>query len=98
VGGGGAVSRLFLPRMLKGGRGQVMNLSSVTGFLPGPLMSVYFATKHYVQAFSEALIEELRGTGVTVTALCPPPVRTAFSDASRPAPPSITATATITPH
>jgi len=37
-------------------------------------MSVYFATKHYVLAFSEALIEELRGSGVTVTALCPPPV------------------------
>src|SRR5215471_3184203 len=93
-----ALTRLFLPPMLKRGRGQVMNLSSVTGFLPGPLMSVYFATKHYVQAFSEALIEELRGTGVTVTALCPPPVKTAFSDASRAAPTSVMATATALPE
>jgi uncharacterized protein len=92
-----ALTRLFLPPMLKRGRGQVMNLASVTGFLPGPLMSVYFATKHYVLAFSEALIEELRGTGVTVTALCPPPVKTSFSDASQAAPTSITATATVTP-
>ena len=76
------LTRLFLPAMLERDRGYVLNVASVTGFLPGPLMSVYFATKHYVLAFSEALIEELRGTGVKVTALCPPPVRTAFSQAA----------------
>jgi uncharacterized protein len=73
------LTRLFLPAMLKNGRGQILNLSSVTGFLPGPLMSVYYATKHYVLTFSESLFEELRGSGVTVTALCPPPVSTSFS-------------------
>jgi uncharacterized protein len=77
-----ALTRLFLPPMLKKGRGHILNLASVTGFLPGPLMSVYFATKHYVLAFSEALIEELRGSGVKVTALCPPPVSTSFSGAA----------------
>src|SRR5262245_41290764 len=73
------LTRLFLPEMLKNRRGQVMNLASVTGFLPGPLMSVYYGTKHYVLTFSESLFEELRGSGVTVTALCPPPVSTSFS-------------------
>jgi uncharacterized protein len=77
-----ALTRLFLPAMLKKGSGRILNVSSVTGFLPGPLMSVYYATKHYVLAFSESLFEELRGSGVTVTALCPPPVSTSFSGAA----------------
>jgi len=92
-----ALTRLFLPPMLERGRGQVLNLASVTGFLPGPLMSVYFATKHYVLAFSEALIEELRGTGVTITALCPPPVKTAFSGSAQAAATSIVSTTTTSP-
>src|SRR4029434_9939393 len=83
-----ALTRLFLPSMLAGGRGQILNVASVTGFLPGPLMSVYFASKHYVLAFSEALIEELRGSGVTLTVLCPPPVRTSFSRSAQIAPAS----------
>jgi uncharacterized protein len=74
-----ALTRLFLPAMLQRGRGHILNVASVTGFLPGPLMSVYFGTKHYVLAFSESLIEELRGSGVKVTVLCPPPVSTSFS-------------------
>jgi short-subunit dehydrogenase len=78
-----ALTRLFLPAMLERGRGHILNMASVAGFMPGPLMSVYFATKHYVLAFSEALVEELRGTGVKVTVLCPPPVRTSFSNAAR---------------
>jgi short-subunit dehydrogenase len=73
-----SLTRLFLPDMLRRGTGNVLNLASVTGFVPGPLMSVYFATKHYVLAFSESLAEELRHSGVRVTALCPPPVRTSF--------------------
>jgi uncharacterized protein len=68
-----ALTRLFLPAMVKKGEGNILNVASVTGFLPGPLMSVYFATKHYVLAFSESLIEELRGSGVKLTVLCPPP-------------------------
>src|SRR6266498_4729678 len=93
-----ALTRLFLPPMLERGRGHILNVASVTGFLPGPLMSVYFASKHYVLAFSEALIEELRGNGVKVTVLCPPPVRTSFSQAARITPASYMATTKTTPH
>jgi uncharacterized protein len=75
-----ALTRLFLPAMTKRRRGHILNVASVTGFLPGPVLSVYSATKHYVLAFSEALIEELRGSGVQVTVLCPPPVSTSFSN------------------
>jgi uncharacterized protein len=92
-----ALTRLFLPPMLQRGRGRILNVASVTGFLPGPLMSVYFATKHYVLAFSEALAEELRGSGVSVTALCPPPVRTSFSSVAQIAPTSYMATTRTTP-
>src|SRR5215471_4600948 len=92
-----ALTRLFLPSMLKRGRGHVLNVASVTGFLPGPLMSVYFATKHYVLAFSEGLVEELRGSGVRVTALCPPPVRTSFSSSAQVSPASYMATTQTSP-
>jgi uncharacterized protein len=92
-----ALTRLFLPAMLERGRGHILNVASVTGFMPGPLMGVYFATKHYVLAFSEALIEELRGSGVKVTALCPPPVRTPFSHAARITPANYMATTRTTP-
>ena len=92
-----ALTRLFLPGMLERGRGHILNVASVTGFIPGPLMSVYFATKHYVLAFSEALMEELRDSGVQVTALCPPPVRTAFSHAAKIVPASYMATTRTTP-
>ncbi len=91
------LTRLFLPAMLERGHGQILNTASVTGFVPGPRMSVYFATKHYVLAFSEALIEELRGSGVTVTALCPPPVRTPFVSEAQIAPSNYMATTKITP-
>jgi short-subunit dehydrogenase len=92
-----ALTRLFLPPMLERGRGQILNVASVTGFLPGPLMSVYFASKHYVLAFSEALIEELRGSGVKVTALCPPPVSSSFSHTAQIARASYMATTRTTP-
>jgi hypothetical protein len=92
-----ALTRLFLPSMLERRRGHILNLASVTGFLPGPRMSVYYATKHYVLAFSEGLAEELRGSGVRVTALCPPPVRTSFSGAAGIAPANFMATTKTTP-
>jgi len=92
-----ALTRLALSPMLERGRGRILNLASVTGFLPGPFMSVYFATKHFVLAFSEGLTEELRGSGVTVTALCPPPVRTSFSGSAAIAPTSYMATTRTTP-
>ncbi len=69
---------LFLPGMLMRNRGRVLNVASTAGFQPGPLMAVYYATKAYVLHFSEAIAEELAGTGVTVTALCPGPTLTEF--------------------
>lgn len=74
------LSHLFLPAMVTQKRGKIMNLGSVASFLPGPGMSVYFASKNYVLRFSEALAEELRGSGVTVTCLCPGPTKTNFGD------------------
>ena len=72
------LTHLFLPAMIKRESGKIMNLGSVASFLPGPLMSVYFATKNYVLSFSEALAEELSGSGVTVTCLCPGSTKTDF--------------------
>lgn len=62
---------LFLPRMREQRRGHILNVGSVAGFQPGPFMAVYYATKAYVNSFSEALSEELAGTGITVTCLAP---------------------------
>jgi len=62
---------LFLPAMRARGHGRILNVGSVAGFQPGPFMAVYYATKAYVNSFSEALAEELTGTGVTVTCLAP---------------------------
>lgn len=72
------LTKLVLPGMLERGAGRIMNISSVAAFQPGPLMSVYYASKAYVQSFSEALSEEVSGTGVTVTAVCPGPTITDF--------------------
>lgn len=62
---------LFLPRMRERGRGAILNVGSVAGFQPGPFMAVYYATKAFVNSFSEALWSELRGSGITVTCLAP---------------------------
>lgn len=70
----------LLPGMVERGSGRIMNVGSVASFLPGPLMSVYFASKAYVLSFSEALVEELKGSGVTVTCLCPGSTSTGFGD------------------
>jgi len=72
------LTRLFLPAMIKQGSGRIMNVSSLAAFLPGPLMAVYYATKAYVLSFSEALDNEVAGSGVMVTAFCPGPTRTEF--------------------
>ncbi len=76
------LTRLFLPGMIERHRGGVLNVASTAAFQPGPGMAVYFATKAYVLSLSEAVAEELAGTGVTVTALCPGPTRTNFAAAA----------------
>ncbi len=72
------LTKLFLPDMVKQGSGKILNLASTAAFQPGPLMAVYYATKAYVLSFSEAIANELEGTGVTVTALCPGPTESGF--------------------
>jgi short-subunit dehydrogenase len=75
----------LLAQMVVKRRGGILNVSSSAGFLPIPGDAVYAATKAYVTSFSEALRAELRGTGVSVCAVCPGPVRTEFQEvASRP--------------
>ncbi|MBA3287041.1 MAG: SDR family oxidoreductase [Acidimicrobiia bacterium] len=76
------LTRRYLPAMVERGSGKVLNVASTAAFQPGPLMAVYYATKAYVLSFSEALAEELRGSGVTVTALCPGPTASGFQDAA----------------
>jgi len=76
------LTKLLLPGMVARGRGRVLNVASTAGFAPGPFMAVYYATKAFVVSLSEALAEEVRGTGVTVTALCPGATRTAFAGAA----------------
>ena len=76
----------LLPEFVRAGRGAILNVSSIASLLPLPKMAVYAATKAYVTSFSEALRAELRGTGVSVTTLCPGPVTTEFASvANRPA-------------
>jgi hypothetical protein len=78
-----ALTRLtkhLLPGMLAAKRGRIVNVASTAAFQPGPYMAVYYATKAYVLSYSEALAEELAGSGVSVTALCPGPTASGFQD------------------
>jgi len=72
------LTKLFLPDMISRKQGKILNIASTAAFQAGPLMAVYYATKAYVLSFSEALANELQGTGVTVTALCPGPTESGF--------------------
>jgi short-subunit dehydrogenase len=72
------LTKLFLPAMLARKSGRIMNVASTAAFQPGPLMAVYYASKAFVLSFSEAIANELSGTGVTVTALCPGPTTSEF--------------------
>jgi uncharacterized protein len=74
---------LFLPGMVDRHHGGILNVASVAGFLPGPGMTVYYATKAFVLSLTEALAEELAGTNVTATALCPGPTATNFGKVAR---------------
>ncbi len=73
------LTRALLPPMCRLGAGRILNVASTAAFQPGPFMAVYYASKAYVLSFSEAIAEELRGTGVTVTTLCPGPTATGFA-------------------
>jgi len=73
------LTRLFLPGMLARKSGHILNLGSTAGFQPGPFMAVYYASKAFVNSFTEALAYELRGTGVTATVSCPGATATEFS-------------------
>lgn len=73
------LTKLLLPGMLEKKYGKILNVGSTGSFAPGPLNAVYCASKAYVLSFSEAIAEELRGTGVTVTALCPGATKTEFA-------------------
>ena len=72
------LSHLFLQDMKKRKAGKILNTASTAGFLPGPLQATYFATKAFVVSFSEALAHELKPHNISVTALCPGPVKTEF--------------------
>jgi short-subunit dehydrogenase len=77
------LTRQLLPQMISRKRGAILNVSSSAGFLPIPGMTIYAASKAFVNSFTEALRAELCDTGVSVTALCPGPVHTEFSDAAK---------------
>ncbi|MEE4278078.1 MAG: SDR family oxidoreductase [Halieaceae bacterium] len=72
------LTHLLVQGMVERGNGKVLNVGSTAGFLPGPLQAVYYATKAFVNSFSQAIANELEGTGVTVSVLCPGPVATEF--------------------
>jgi len=74
------LTHLFIPELLKQKDGYIMNVASTAAFQPGPLMSVYYASKHYVLAFSEAIANELSDSGINVSALCPGPTESEFQE------------------
>ncbi|MGL4608742.1 MAG: SDR family NAD(P)-dependent oxidoreductase [Trueperaceae bacterium] len=74
------LSKIFGKDMVARRNGKILNIASTAAFQPGPLMAVYYATKAYVLSFSEALANEMEGTGVTVTVLCPGPTESGFQE------------------
>jgi len=74
------LTKLLLKGMVERGSGKILNMSSLAAFQPGPLMSIYYASKAYILSFSEAIANELKGTGVTVTVLCPGQTKTSFQE------------------
>ncbi|BDD01090.1 SDR family oxidoreductase [Persicobacter psychrovividus] len=77
-----ALTRLFLPDMVKRNAGKILNVSSTASLVPGPLQAVYYATKAYVTSFSNAIAQELHDTKVTVTNLMPGATATGFGEIS----------------
>ena len=74
------ILKLFLPDMIKRKKGRILNVASTAAFMAGPYMSVYYASKAYVLSLSEALASETKGSGVTVSVLCPGPTKTPFQN------------------
>jgi short-subunit dehydrogenase len=77
------LTRKYLPKMKARRSGRVLNVASTAAFVPGPFMAVYYACKAYVLSFSQAIAEELRGSGVTVTCLCPGATATGFGERAK---------------
>src|SRR5580700_135702 len=76
------LTKLYLPGMIARRSGRILNIASTAAFVPGPFMAVYYATKAFVFSFSLTIANELQGTGVTLTVLCPGPTRTNFFEAA----------------
>ncbi len=76
------LTHALLPAMREKQRGTILNVASIAAFQSGPYMAIYYATKAFVLSFSEALAKELKNSGITVTALCPGPIKTGFEDAA----------------
>ena len=76
------ITKMFLPTMIDHGEGAIMNVASTAAFCAGPKMATYYASKAYVLNFTEALHEELKGSGIKVSCLCPGPVKTSFQEKS----------------
>ncbi len=76
------LTKAVLPSMIARHAGKILNVASIAAFQPGPLMATYYASKAYVLSFSVALHEELKGTGVSISCLCPGPTRTSFANAA----------------
>lgn len=74
------LTKRVLPPMLDRNSGRILNVASTAAFQPGPYMAIYYASKAFVLSFSEAIAEELKGSGVSVTTLCPGPTDTGSSD------------------
>lgn len=74
------MTKLALKSMMRRSSGKILNVASLAAFQPGPFMSIYYASKAYLLSFSQAIANELKGTGISVTVLCPGPTRTSFQD------------------
>ena len=76
------LTKLFAQDMVQRGSGRILNVGSTAAFVPGPFMAMYYASKAFVVSFSLSIANELQGSGVSVTVLCPGPTRTEFGDAA----------------
>lgn len=76
------LTKLFGSEMVRRRSGRILNVASTAAFQPGPLMAIYYSTKHFVLSFSEAIANEWKDFGVTVTALCPGPTESGFQSAA----------------